>query len=100
MKIRGFEVVRDEMRKYKEAEIQLPNNEVKRFKIPEKYDITKPVRIKNCGFKLLTGLNSQENGDLLIYIILDYPNNITDEQKDLLTKFNNLIKETKWKLKY
>ena len=78
-----------------EAEIQLPNNEIKRFKIPEKYDITKPLRIKNCGFKLLTGLNSQENGDLLIYIILDYPNNITDEQKDLLTKFNNLIKETK-----
>lgn len=78
-----------------EAEIQLPNNEIKRFKIPEKYDITKPLRIKNCGFKLLTGLNSQENGDLLIYIILDYPNNITDEQKDLLTKFNDLIKETR-----
>lgn len=71
-----------------EKQIKLPNNEIKKFKIPEKFDFSHPVlRIKNCGFKLLTNLNSQDNGDLLIQLNLTYPKNISEEEKNILKKF-------------
>lgn len=76
-----------------EKEILLPNKEVKKFKVPERHDLSKPLRIKNNGFKIMGGLSNQENGDLIILITLDYPNNITNEQKELLQKFNNSVKE-------
>lgn len=77
-----------------EKQIKLPNNEIKKFKVPAKFDLSHPfLRIKNCGFKLLTGLNHQENGDLLIHLNLSYPEKISEEEKELLNKFDKSIKE-------
>lgn len=73
-----------------EKQIKLPNNEIKKFKVPEKFDLSHPfLRIKNCGFKFLTGINSQENGDLLIHVILSYPEKINEDEKEILKKFIN-----------
>jgi DnaJ-class molecular chaperone len=38
------------------------------------------------------GLSNQENGDLIILIVLNYPNNVTNEQKELLKKFDESVK--------
>lgn len=76
-----------------EKQIKLPSGEIKSFNIPNKFDIfSGPFVIKNYGFKLLTNLNSQDNGDLLIYFKLEYPVKITDEEKEMLFKFNESIK--------
>lgn len=73
--------------------IVLPNGVEKTFKVPENIKVGEVIRLKNCGFKLLTGnLNSQTNGDLLITICLKPTGKLTDEQKELLKKFNDSLK--------
>ena len=75
-----------------EKEIILPNKIKKVFKIPVNHDLRKSIRIKNAGFKLHTGgLNSQENGDLIISLKLENLNNLTEKQMKILKEFNDSI---------
>jgi molecular chaperone DnaJ len=76
-----------------EKEVILPNNTKKKFKVPKNHDLRKSMRIKDAGFKLLTGgLNSKENGDLIISLYLKSINNLSDEQIKMLKAFDDSIK--------
>lgn len=74
-------------------EIELPNGNKKSFKIPKNHDLKKNIRVKNAGFKLLTGgLNKQENGDLIINVNLKPVYDLSEEQLNLLKAFNESLK--------
>jgi DnaJ-class molecular chaperone len=61
-----------------------------KFKIPENISIGEFARLPNEGFK---DVSSNNNGDLLIKILLKPVKNLTDEQKEALNKFNLLLKK-------
>lgn len=94
--IAKLEISYYDLLKGSETEIVLPNGERKSFKLPVNHDLHKGIRIKGAGFKLLTGgLNSQDYGDLIIYLKLEDLKNLTEEQFDLLKKFNDSIERKK-----
>ena len=74
--------------------LSLSNKEIK-FKIPENVTFGDTIRLKNEGCPNIN--NSSIKGDLLIKIKLKPIKNLTNEEKELLKKFNLLINENKKK---
>ena len=76
-----------------EKEITLPDGTKKIFKIPKNFNLRNSLRIRDAGFKVLTGgLNSKKNGDLVISLYLNPVENLTEEQISLLKEFNKTLK--------
>lgn len=63
------------------------SNEIK-FKIPEHTDIGETIRIPGFGFK---DIHFDKHGDLMIKVLLEPIKQLSDEQRNLLEKFNSLI---------
>ena len=72
-----------------EKEIRLPDGSVKRYKIPENCRPNAKIKLRGCGFKALKGA---QDGDLIIEIALERVNQLTEEQKELLKKFDESLK--------
>lgn len=72
-----------------ERVIKLPNGIEKRFKIPANMSLKSQLKLNGCGFKIV---NEQRYGDLIINLSLEKLKNLTNEQKELLKKFDDSIK--------
>jgi molecular chaperone DnaJ len=74
------------------TEISVPtlNGQVA-LKIPNGTPSAKTFRIKGKGFPHLGGYGA---GDLFVRVLIDIPEDLTSEQKDLLKKFDAIAKET------
>jgi molecular chaperone DnaJ len=59
------------------------------FPIPEGTQTGKTFRLRNKGIK---GLRSTLVGDLFVHVLVETPVKLTDEQKKLLTQFDESLK--------
>lgn len=82
------------------GDTEIPSiNGVVKIKLPKEIQTNKTFRVRGKGIKKL---NSEEYGDLFCKVIIETPINISEEQKEMLIKFNNSIKdenkpkETSW----
>ncbi len=73
-----------------EKSVKLPNGSEKRFKIPTNMPLKTQLKLNGCGFPSLH--KGSDPGNLLININLERLTNLTDEQKELLKKFDESIK--------
>ena len=75
-----------------ERTVRLPNGEEKTFKIPPNTSLESTLRLKCCGFKFPNGpMNGKSSGDLFIHMSLEKIQSLTEEQRELLKKFNESL---------
>jgi molecular chaperone DnaJ len=74
------------------AEVEVPSIEGKlKIKIPAGTQSHKTLRLKNKG---LARLGSYGRGDQLVRILVEVPTKLTNEQKDLLKRFESIQADT------
>lgn len=78
----------------KSQDLTLPNGTTISYKIPDNIKIGDVIKIKNKGFRLLSGsLLGRTNGDILITVNLKPTGKLSKDQLNLLKKFDDSLKK-------
>ena len=79
-----------------EKELEFPDGSVKKFKIPANIKPGNIIKLKGLGFKLVDGdSNSENRGDVKITVDLETLSSLSDEQRELLKKFDDSVHQDK-----
>ena len=78
-----------------EKDISLPNGEIRTIKIPEGLSLDSKLKLKDLGFP---SIDKKRRGDIFITIKLKKVGKLTNEQKELLKKFDESLKIAENKL--